>query len=295
MLQINRPRTVRTVAELRDAVRDWRRAGDLVALAPTMGGLHEGHLSLVRAARRRAKRVVASIFVNPTQFGPGEDYESYTRDEARDAQLLATVGCDLVYAPDVAEMYPDGFSTRVSVSGITEPLCGSHRPVHFDGVTTVVCKLLNHAQPDYAVFGEKDWQQLVTIRRMVRDLDMPVRVVSSPTVREADGLAMSSRNRNLDRKDRKTAGKLNRALFAAADHIANGVPVERVLQATQAALLGAGFDGVDYIDAREAATLEPLERFDIDSDARLFAAVRLGKVRLIDNVPVERTGMTGQG
>lgn len=292
MLQINRPRTVRTIAELRDAVRDWRRAGDLVALTPTMGGLHEGHLSLVRAARRRAKRVVASIFVNPTQFGPGEDFDAYVRDEASDTQLLASVGCDLVYAPDISEMYPDGFATRVSVSAVTEPLCGSHRPTHFDGVTTVVCKLINHAQPDYAVFGEKDWQQLVTIRRMVRDLDMPVRIVSSPTVRESDGLAMSSRNRTLSRSERRIAGKLNRALFAAADHIANGAAVERVIEATQAALLGAGFERVDYIDARDAATLDPLERYDIDSDARLFAAVRVGNVRLIDNVPIERTGMT---
>lgn len=292
MLQITRPRTVHTIVEMRDIVRDWRRAGDLVALTPTMGGLHEGHLSLVRAARRRARRVIATIFVNPSQFGKGEDYDSYPRDDVRDAEMLASAGCDLIYAPSVAEMYPDGFGTTVSIDGSTEDLCGVHRPGHFDGVTTVVCKLLNQAQPDYAIFGEKDWQQLVTIRKMVRDLDMPIRIASSPTVREGDGLAMSSRNRKLSAQQRVVAAKLNKALFASADHIAHGVSLDRVLGACRKALLAAGFDSIDYLDARDAHTLAPVDGFTDGNESRLFVAARLGNIRLIDNVPIERTGMT---
>lgn len=292
MLQITRPRTVRTVVELRDIVRDWRRAGDLVALTPTMGGLHEGHLSLVRAARRRARRVVATIFVNPTQFGRGEDFDAYPKDDVRDAELLASAGCDLIYAPSVEEMYPEGFSSTVSVAATTDTLCGSHRPGHFDGVTTVVCKLLNQTQPDYAIFGEKDWQQLVTIRRMVHDLDIPVRISSSPTVREADGLAMSSRNRYLTPAQRRIAAKFNKALFASADHIAHGLPIDRVTDACGKALLSAGFDSIDYLEARDAYTLQPVDGFQPGTEIRLFAAARLGTTRLIDNVPVERTGMT---
>ncbi len=292
MLQITRPRTVRTVVELRDTVRDWRRAGDLVALTPTMGGLHEGHLSLVRAARRRAKRVVASIFVNPTQFGKNEDLAAYPRDEVRDAEMLANAGCDLIYVPDTSEMYPEGFVTTISVDGVTTEMCGAHRPGHFDGVTTVVCKLLNQAQPDYAIFGEKDWQQLISIRRMVRDLDMPIRIASSPTVRESDGLAMSSRNRYLAADQRRIAAKLNKALFASADHIAHGAPIDRVLSACSKALVAAGFDGIDYLDARDARALDPVDHFDPQIESRLFIAARLGKTRLIDNVPIERTGMT---
>ncbi len=292
MLQITRPRTVHTIVEMRDIVRDWRRAGDLVALTPTMGGLHEGHLSLIRAARRRARRVIATIFVNPTQFGKGEDFEAYPRDDVRDAEMLASAGCDLIFAPSVTEMYPDGFGTTVSVDGVANEMCGGHRPGHFDGVTTVVSKLLNQVQPDYAIFGEKDWQQLVTIRQMVRDLDMPVRIASSPTVREADGLAMSSRNRYLSRQERAIAAKLNKALFASADHIAHGVPLERVIFACRKALLSAGFESIDYLDARDAHTLAPVEGFADGNESRLFVAARLGKTRLIDNVPIERTGMT---
>lgn len=292
MLQITRPRTVETVVELRDIVRDWRRAGDLVALAPTMGGLHEGHLSLIRAARRRARRVIATIFVNPTQFGEGEDFSAYPRDPVRDAELLAGAGCDLIYTPDVAEMYPEGFATHVRVDSTTQNLCGAHRPGHFDGVTTVVCKLLNQAQPDYAIFGEKDWQQLVTIRRMVADLDMPIRIASSPTVREADGLAMSSRNRYLSHDQRAIAAKLNKALFASADHIAHGLPLARVLDACRKALHSAGFDAIDYLDVRDAYSLETVESIAPGTEARLFAAARLGETRLIDNVPIERTGLT---
>jgi pantoate--beta-alanine ligase len=180
----------------------------------------------------------------------------------------------------------------VSVDSLTIDMCGSHRPGHFDGVTTVVAKLLNQAQPDYAVFGEKDWQQLAAIRRMVRDLDMPIRIVSGPTVREADGLAMSSRNRYLTSEQRAVAAKLNRALFASADHIAHGISLDRVLGACRKALLSAGFDAIDYLDVRDAQTLENLDTFDPSADARLFVAARLGKTRLIDNVPVERTGLT---
>ncbi len=292
MLQITRPRTIKTIVELRDIVRDWRRAGDLVALTPTMGGLHEGHLSLVRAARRRARRVIATIFVNPTQFSAGEDYETYPRDDVRDAELLAGAGCDLIYAPSVDEMYPEGFATTVSVASTTNGLCAAHRSGHFDGVTTVVCKLLNQANPDYAIFGEKDWQQLVTIRRMVRELDMPIRIASSPTVREADGLAMSSRNRYLSGAERPIAAKLNKALFASADHIAHGLPLDRVIAACSKALLSAGFDEIEYLEARDAHTLEPIDNYAIAGESRLFIAARIGKTRLIDNVAIERTGLT---
>lgn len=290
MLHRTFPETVRTGSALRDVVGDWRRAGDLVAVVPTMGALHEGHLSLVRAARRRARRVVATIFLNPKQFAANEDLGAYPRNEAQDVAMLGSAGCDLVFAPPVESMYPEGFSTTVSVSGATEALCGAHRPGHFDGVTTVVCKLLNLAQADFAVFGEKDWQQLVTIRRMVSDLEIPVRIVSAPIIREKDGLAMSSRNAYLGDSQRKIAARLNRVLFAAAEHIATGAPVSNVLEAGNLALLEAGFDSVDYLEARNATSLESLEEFDPSFEARLFAAVRLGRTRLIDNVAIERTG-----
>ncbi|MCL4151306.1 UNVERIFIED_CONTAM: hypothetical protein GTU68_008623 [Idotea baltica] len=228
-----------------------------------MGGLHEGHLSLVEIAKKHAPKTVASIFVNPTQFGEGEDFEAYPRREAEDAALLGQVGCDLIYAPAVSEMYAAGFSTTIKVDSTTESLCGTRRPGHFDGVTTVVCKLLNQVQPDVAVFGEKDWQQLVTLRRMVRDLDMPITVVSAPTIREEDGLAMSSRNRYLTPEERRVAGKLNKALSASANLIAQGSAIDHVIAACRQALTDSGFGEIDYVE--------------------------LGRARLIDNVPIART------
>ncbi len=278
--------TVRTVAALRARVRAWRDAGERIALAPTMGALHEGHLSLVTLGRAHAERVVATIFVNPTQFGADEDLAAYPSDEARDAAMLERAGCDLIFAPSREEMYPPDFSTRVRVEGLTDCLCGAARPGHFDGVAQVVAKLLNQAQADVAVFGEKDWQQLAVIRRLARDLDIPTEILGAPIVREADGLAMSSRNRYLDAAQRAVAGHLNKVIFAAAGRIAGGAPVAAGMAAAAAALVTAGFDQVDYLECREAHSLAPVETFDPARPARVFAAARLGRARLIDNVPV---------
>ncbi|MHA1529240.1 MAG: pantoate--beta-alanine ligase [Alphaproteobacteria bacterium] len=279
--------TVSTVAALRARVRAWRDAGERIALVPTMGALHEGHLGLVALGRANAERVVATIFVNPTQFGADEDLAAYPRDDARDAAMLERAGCDLIFAPGLAEMYPPGFSTRVRVEGLTDCLCGAARPGHFDGVAQVVTKLLNQARADVAVFGEKDWQQLVVIRRLARDLDIPTRILGAPIAREADGLAMSSRNLYLDKAQRAVAGHLNKVIMAAAGRMARGAPVAGEMAVTVAALRTAGFDEIGYVECRESENLTPVERFDPDRPARVFAAARLGRARLIDNVPVE--------
>ena len=274
---------VRTVADLRAAVRRWRGAGQSVALVPTMGFLHEGHLSLVRLGKARADRVVASLFVNPTQFAPGEDFEAYPRDEARDASLLAGAGCDLLFAPDAAEMYPQGFATTVSVAGLTEPMDGAARPTHFAGVATVVSKLLAQCLPDVAIFGEKDYQQLLVIKRLARDLDLPVEILGGPIVRDADGLALSSRNTYLTADQRRIAGQLNAILRQAAEDLAGGVSVEAVEAAGHAALTAAGFGSVDYLEVRCGDDLRRLGPGKARAPARVFAAVGLGKTRLIDN------------
>jgi pantoate--beta-alanine ligase len=282
---------VRTVADLRARVRRWQAAGERVALTPTMGALHEGHLSLVALGRSIADRVVATLFVNPTQFGPTEDLAAYPRDEAGDAAMLAGARCDLLFAPPVGEMYPPGFATEVRVRGITEVLCGASRPGHFDGVAQVVTKLLNQAGANAAIFGEKDWQQLTVIRRLARDLDIATEIVGAPILREPDGLAMSSRNRYLDAAEREVAGALNRAIFVAAGRIADGAEVKGELAAARTALLAAGFASVDYVEARTADTLEAIERHDPARPARVFAAARIGRARLIDNVAIpERAG-----
>jgi pantoate--beta-alanine ligase len=276
----------RTVAALRAQVLAWRVAGERVALVPTMGGLHEGHLALVRRARDLAPRVVTSLFVNPTQFAPGEDFEAYPRDEARDAALLAAAGCHLLYAPTAAEMYPADFSTMVTVGEVSAPLDGISRPHHFAGVATVVCKLLNQCGPDVAVFGEKDYQQLMVIRRLVRDLDMPVQIAGLPTVRDADGLALSSRNAYLTPDQRPIAGQLNAIIKAAAEAVRSGVAVEAVEARALAALGEAGFETVDYLEVRGAEDLARLGPGPVAAPARVFVAARLGRTRLIDNWPV---------
>lgn len=278
--------TVRTVAELRARVAAWRGRGERVALTPTMGALHEGHLSLVRLGQAHARRVVATIFVNPTQFGANEDLAAYPRDEARDAAMLTAAGCDLLFAPPVAEMYPPGFATRVIVDGLTGVLCGAVRPGHFDGVAQVVTKLLNQAQADVAIFGEKDWQQLAVIRRLAADLDIPTRILGAPIQREADGLAMSSRNRYLTPAERAVAGSLNRIIAAAAARIVRGADIAAEMAQARADLLAAGFASVDYVETRDAASLAEVVRFDPSRPARVFAAARLGRARLIDNLPV---------
>ncbi len=276
---------VRTVDALRAAVAAWRREGGTVGLVPTMGALHAGHLSLVAEAKRRTARVVATIFVNPKQFGPNEDLARYPRQEAADVALLEQAGCDLLFAPQVEEIYPDGFATMVSVAKLGDVLDGAARPGHFDGVATVVSKLLNMAQADVAVFGEKDWQQLAIIRRMAGDLDIPTEIVGAPIVRDADGLALSSRNAYLSADERMRALALPQALQAAARVIAHGRPVAEALADARDALRQAGFDPVDYVELRDGVTLEPVEASG--PHARLFAAARIGTTRLIDNIIVE--------
>ncbi|MBW8816171.1 MAG: pantoate--beta-alanine ligase [Caulobacterales bacterium] len=275
---------VRTVADLRAEVGAWKAAGQRVGFTPTMGALHEGHLSLVRLARTRADRVVASVFVNPTQFGPNEDFEAYPRDEARDAALLAEAGCDLMYAPTVAEMYPPGSATTVIVGGVSEPLDGLARPGHFAGVATVVTKLLNQCAPDVAVFGEKDFQQLQVIRTLVRDLDMPVDILGAPTARAADGLALSSRNAYLTEAERRIAAHLNQVLAEALRRVKAGEPVAETESSAVDSLKAAGFSSVDYVEARVPATLARLGPGPAVGPVRVLAAARLGRTRLIDNM-----------
>jgi pantoate--beta-alanine ligase len=265
-------------------VAAWRAAGETVALVPTMGALHAGHMALVDAARRHARRSVASIFVNPTQFAPGEDLDRYPRREATDAAMLEAAGCDLLWAPDASTMYPDGFATSVHVAELGDHLCGAVRPGHFDGVATVVAKLFGQVQPDVALFGEKDYQQLAVIRRMAADLDIAVMIVGVPTQRDDDGLALSSRNAYLDNGERIAARALPRALGEAAAALARGDAVADTLQTVHRRLADAGFDPVDYVALVDAATLAPLTR--LDRPARLLAAARIGRTRLIDNLLV---------
>jgi pantoate--beta-alanine ligase len=277
---------VRSIASLRAAVGAWREAGERVALVPTMGFLHRGHLSLVGLGKTKADRVVASLFVNPTQFAPSEDFDAYPRDEARDVTLLASAGCDLLYAPPVEVMYPAGFATTVSVRGVSGPMDGEARPIHFAGVATIVAKLLVQAVPDIAIFGEKDYQQLLVIRRMARDLDLPVEIVGAPTVREPDGLALSSRNVYLTAGERAVAPRLHAALRTASAALRDGVAVSSVEARGYAALIEAGFGPIDYFDVRDAEDLTHLGPGPIDpAKARIFVAARLGRARLIDNWP----------
>jgi pantoate--beta-alanine ligase len=275
---------VRSVVELRLRVKYWRDQGLTVALVPTMGALHQGHLSLVAKALENADRVVASVFVNPTQFGPNEDFARYPRQEERDAELLDGAGCHLLFAPTVAEMYPDGFATTVSVTGVSEGLCGTVRPGHFAGVATVVTKLLLQALPDVVVFGEKDYQQLAVIRRFVRDLDIPTAILGAPTLREEDGLAMSSRNAYLTSEERAIAPQLLRGLRGVADGLRAGAKASDLCPMGISGLLKAGFDSVDYLEVRDAETLAPVET--AQRPVRIIAAARLGKTRLIDNIGV---------
>lgn len=274
---------VRTIAQLRHAVADWRRAGATVALVPTMGALHRGHLALVARGKALADRVVVSVFVNPTQFGPNEDFSRYPRDEAGDAAKLAAAQCDLLYAPDAAEMYPEGFVTSVSAGPLAEPLCGRFRPGHFTGVATIVTKLLQQARPDIACFGEKDYQQLQIIRRVVRDLDIGVRIEGVPTLREADGLALSSRNLYLSPDERAIAPALHRTLAAVAARVTEGARPAAAAGLGAIELSAAGFK-LDYLEICDAETLAPLH--GRDRAGRALAAVWLGKTRLIDNWPI---------
>jgi pantoate--beta-alanine ligase len=270
-------KTVRTVEEIRGELAGRKRVG----LVPTMGFLHEGHLSLIRHAHEDCETVVVSLFVNPKQFGEGEDLDAYPRDEERDARLAEGCGADILFAPGLDEVYPDGFSTSVAVGGLTDVLCGSARPGHFAGVTTVVTKLFNMVRPDVAYFGQKDAQQALVIRKLVRDLDMPVRIEVCPTVREPDGLALSSRNAYLSADERERALSLNRALRAAEAAVAEGrTDADDVLTAAREQLQQAGIEP-EYLELRSAKDLAPVER--VNGSTLLAVAAQVGRARLIDN------------
>jgi pantoate--beta-alanine ligase len=280
--------TVHQLDPLRRAVDALRGSGP-VALVPTMGALHDGHLTLVREAKRQAAHVAVSIFVNPRQFGAGEDLAAYPRQLERDLELLEGGGVSLVWAPPVEVMYPEGYATNLSVSGVSEGLCGASRPGHFDGVATVVCKLFNQVRPDLAFFGEKDWQQLAVIRRMARDLDLVLpradSIIAVATVREADGLAMSSRNAYLSLEERARAAALPRAMRSAVAAIETGADVRATLAELERALVAGGFASVDYAELRDADSLAPLAALGT-RPARLLVAARIGRARLIDNMAV---------
>jgi pantoate--beta-alanine ligase len=278
-----RVQTVRQLPDLRDAISGFRAAGERVAFVPTMGALHAGHMALVAEAKLAADRVVVSIFVNPKQFGPNEDLAKYPRKEQVDSRLLSDAGVDLLWLPPVEVMYPEGHSTNIAVAGVSEPLDGAARPGHFDGVATVVAKLFNQVKPDIALFGEKDFQQLAVIRRMIADLDFDIDVRGVPTQRDDDGLALSSRNVYLMPEDRAAAVALPRALGVAARAIEKGDDAEAALTAARASLEAAGFE-IDYVELVDAETLgAPVA----DKPRRLLAAARIGGTRLIDNIPVE--------
>ncbi|MDZ4311732.1 MAG: pantoate--beta-alanine ligase [Cypionkella sp.] len=275
---------IRTVSDLRILVRAWKAAGQVVGVVPTMGALHEGHLSLARAAKAECERVIVTIFVNPKQFNNPDDLAKYPRTEEADAALLRTVGADVIFAPDPEEVYPDGFTSTVSVGGVSEPLEGRMRPGHFDGVATVVTKLFGMTMADRGYFGQKDWQQLQVVLRLVRDLNLPITIVGCETIREADGLAMSSRNNRLTPQGRAIAGVLFAAISAAAEDIRAGQSDRMAIREAAEKLRDAGFERVEYIELRDAQTLMPSD--DMRRSRRMLAAAWLDGVRLIDNIPV---------
>lgn len=274
------------ISFLRETVATWRAQGETVALVPTMGALHAGHIALVKAAQALAKRVVVSIFVNPTQFGPNEDFARYPRPLANDLSMLRDAGADAVWLPTPDEMYPNGFATTIHVTGISEGMEGAIRPNHFDGVATVVAKLLLQVQPHVALFGEKDYQQLCVIKTLVRDINIPVRVIGVPTVREADGLALSSRNQYLSPEQRANAPALYAQLQALANKISASAKadIQPLIDAAKANIIAADFESVDYLELRDADSLAPLTQ--CDKTARLIVAARLGATRLLDNIQV---------
>jgi pantoate--beta-alanine ligase len=275
---------IRTIGDLAPALQSWRETGEIIALVPTMGALHAGHMALIEAAKAEAGRVVASIFVNPLQFGANEDLDRYPRQEAEDARLLEHHGCDLLWLPTADQLYPPAFATSVSVTGVSERWDGAARPGHFAGVATVVAKLFTAVRPDLAFFGEKDFQQLAVIRRMEADLGLGVTVRGVPTVRDADGLALSSRNAYLSADERRRALALPQALEQARKAILGGEPVEAALDDARRKLSDTGFGRIDYFALVDAATLEPLNA--PSGEMRLIAAALIGTTRLIDNIAV---------
>ncbi|MGL4729025.1 MAG: pantoate--beta-alanine ligase [Bosea sp. (in: a-proteobacteria)] len=277
---------LKSVKALRKAVHGWRAAGEKSALVPTMGALHDGHIDLVRLARKKARRTVVSIFVNPTQFAPHEDFTKYPRTFERDRDMLAEAKADAIYFPDVSEMYPDGFATRVLLLGpAAVGLEDRFRPTHFEGVATICCKLFTQSQTDFAIFGEKDYQQLQVVTRMVQDLDLPIGIVPMPTRREPDGLAMSSRNRYLSESERALAPILHQTMQEIASAIVKDQPVMQAVAEGQVKIVRAGFE-LDYLEARHARSLAPIQSLR-EGPIRLLLAARIGGTRLIDNIGVE--------
>lgn len=281
---------IRRKADLRELTETWRRAGKSIGVVPTMGALHAGHLSLVDAAREGTDRVIVTLFVNPRQFNSPEDLENYPRTEESDAAKLMPYGIDVLYIPEPEEIYPEGFATTISITGVTEGLCGATRPGHFDGVATVVAKLLLQTDADRAYFGEKDYQQLQVVRRLATDLDLKAQIIGCPTIREEDGLAMSSRNLRLDATARDTAPAIRRVLTDTARALETGTPVPAALAAARDALAAAGMGEIDYLDLRGDPDLQQMT--EADRPARLFIAIWLDGVRLIDNLPVPATQPT---
>ena len=275
---------IRTVAELRSRVSMWRRQGLSISLIPTMGSLHAGHLSLMKVGKERSDRVIATIFVNPLQFAPNEDFETYPRRENSDVHKLIEEGVDLLFAPDVNEMYRSDATTTINVAGLTDCLCGLSRPGFFDGVATVVTKLLLQSLPDIAIFGEKDYQQLLVIKRLSTDLDIPVEIIGAPTIREEDGLALSSRNIYLDAKSRSVAPSMYNILSQHASNISNGNDIKKSLKLAKQNMHDSGFEKIEYLDLRSSQTLQTSN--DIKRPSRLFAAAWLGSTRLIDNMAI---------
>ncbi|WP_370303110.1 pantoate--beta-alanine ligase [Pseudooceanicola sp.] len=276
---------IRRKADLREVTQTWRDDGASIGVVLTMGALHAGHLSLVQAAKARADRVIVTIFVNPRQFNNPEDLAKYPRTEDSDAAKLAPLAIDVLYVPDPDQIYPEGFATTISVTGVSDGLCGATRPGHFDGVATVVAKLLLQTDADFSFFGEKDYQQLQVVRRLVTDLDLKTRIIPCPTLREPDGLAMSSRNLRLGAEARAAAPVIRDALTAAARRIETGGDVAGALEGARRALIAAGLAEIDYLDLRADPDLAPLA--SADRPARLFVAAWLDGVRLIDNLPVQ--------
>jgi pantoate--beta-alanine ligase len=277
-------KVIRTITELRGCVNSWRKNDERIGLVPTMGGLHNGHLSLVNHSKLHADRTITSLFVNPTQFAPHEDFATYPRTERADHEMLAASGNDLLFAPNVSEIYPDGHLTQIDVQGMSQVLEGEFRPDFYTGVATVVAKLLLQALPDVAIFGEKDYQQLCVIQTMVRDLDIPVEILGAKTIREEDGLAMSSRNLNLTAKERKIAPLLYQVISQVAKNVRDGDQPINQRSWAEAELTNAGFGAVDYVAVRDAQTLDPVS--DASRPARVLAAAYLGRTRLIDNVAI---------
>lgn len=283
-MSITSPQVIKTIHDLRALTSKWRMAGKTSCLVPTMGALHDGHLSLVDLGKKHADHVVVTIFVNPTQFGPGEDFEAYPRKHDEDTAKLATRGTECVFIPEAGEMYQDGYATEIHVSGLTEVLCGVTRPTHFAGVATIVAKLLNQAACDKAIFGQKDYQQLMLIKRMVTDLNINSEIIGAPIIRETDGLAMSSRNQYLSPKERDIAGQLNVIMREVIQSVKSGDNLQSALSMATEKLLKTGFDKIDYFEPRLEGSLELAHTSCQTPTARLFAAVHIGKTRLIDNI-----------